>query len=278
MTMSQPILQLEEVSFRYPGGDPVLRQLSIEFPKGDKTVVLGRNGAGKSTLFSICNGLLLPESGRVWLDGKPLGTSRKALREARKRVGMLFQNPDSQLVSASVREDVSFGPINLGLDRRSVLQRVEAALDEVGMIEYVDHPVHALSFGQKKRVCLAGILAMDPEVLILDEPTAGLDPAMVEDLLSLLERLRERGVTLIAATHDLDFAYAWADQVRILNRGELVGSGPVSLLAEMDEELPRLGLSVPWVVKVWKNLDRRVSSNGIPRSLAELLRAISDCS
>jgi len=278
MTPPPAILRLENVFFRYPGGEPVLRHLSLDFPKGEKTVVLGRNGAGKSTLFSLCNGLFLPESGRVWLDGEPLGTSRKALREARKRIGLLFQNPDSQLVSASVREDVSFGPINLGLSRRDVLHRVETALEEVGMRDSIDRPVHALSFGQKKRVCLAGVLAMEPEVLILDEPTAGLDPAMAEELLGLLERLRERGVTLISATHDLDFAYAWADHVRILDRGELVRSGSVSLLAEMNEELPRLGLSVPWVVQVWESLDGRVISDEMPRSLAELLRAISGCS
>ena len=147
------------------------------------------------------------------------------MRKLRSQVGLVFQNPDSQLFSASVREDVSFGPMNMGLGEAEVRIRVEEALLAVGMAESADRPVHNLSYGQKKRVCIAGVLAMQPEILVLDEPMAGLDAAMQEELMTVLDQLHRAGMTIIVATHDLDFAYGWADESIVLQAGRLLVHG-----------------------------------------------------
>jgi len=174
--------------------------------RGSRSAILGVNGAGKTTMFLHLNGILRPQSGQVIYEGAPLDYDRQKLHKLRSRVGLVFQNPDSQLFSASVREDVSFGPMNLGLDKHVVRERVAHALHAVGLTDYADKPVHNLSFGQKKRVCIAGVLAMQPEVIILDEPMAGLDMAMQTELVRILDRLHAEGMTIMIATHDIDFA------------------------------------------------------------------------
>jgi cobalt/nickel transport system ATP-binding protein len=171
-----PVLAASEVEFCYADGTQALRYLSISFARGRRTALLGRNGAGKSTLLTLFNGIERPSRGTVFCNGRPMAYDRAALRDLRRRVGLVFQDPDSQLFSASIREDVSFGPLNLGLSPMEVRGRVEQALAAVGLTDLADRPTHALSYGEKKRACLAGVLAMDPEVLILDEPAAGLDP------------------------------------------------------------------------------------------------------
>ena len=189
-----------------------------------RTAILGGNGAGKTTLCLHLNGILRPKSGQVLCDGRPLDYSRRGLKQLRSRVGLVFQNPDAQLLSASVREDVSFGPMNLGLDRHTVRERVEKALAAVGLSDLADKPVHNLSFGQKKRVCLAGVLVMQPEVIILDEPFSSLDVRMRWDLYAILERLSAEGITVLICCHDLDFAYEWADRWHIIAAGQLAAS------------------------------------------------------
>jgi len=168
----ETLLELQGVSYRYPDGSVGLDSCSLSIQHGSRTALLGANGAGKTTLFLHLNGILRPQSGTVFYCGAPLDYSRQGLRSLRSLVGVVFQNPDSQLFSASVREDVSFGPLNLGLDKETVKIRVEEALHAVGMTACADKPVHNLSYVQKKRVCIAGVLAMRPEVLILDEPMA----------------------------------------------------------------------------------------------------------
>ncbi|HEX7622362.1 MAG TPA: ABC transporter ATP-binding protein, partial [Anaeromyxobacteraceae bacterium] len=210
------VLELTEVGFRYPDGSLGLDRCTLAIRRGSRTAVLGANGAGKTTLFLHLNGLLRPQTGVVFHDGAPLDYSRRGLRGLRSKIGLVFQNPDSQLFSASVREDVSFGPMNLGLDGQTVRRSVEEALASVGMTALADKPVHNLSHGQKKRVCIAGVLAMRPEVLVLDEPMAGLDVAMQAELTQVLDRLHADGMTIVVATHDLDFAYQWAEIISVM--------------------------------------------------------------
>ena len=272
------LLELDEVGFRYPDGAVGLAGCSLAIERGSRNALIGANGSGKTTLFQHCNGLLRPQSGLVRYAGQALDYSRGGLRELRSRVGLVFQNPDHQLFSASVAEDVSFGPVNLGLDQRTVRQRVEAALAAVGMAGHADKAVHNLSFGQKKRVCIAGVLAMEPDLLVLDEPMAGLDQRMRGELLSVLDGLHARGITLLLATHDIDFAYRWAQRIHLIDAGACTASLPAADLAHADDALSALGLPLPTVVEVHRRLLAQglLPSQPIPRSHGELLELLDN--
>jgi len=277
--MEDIVLEAREVSFRYPDCSVGLDGCSFALRRASRTALLGPNGAGKTTLFLHCNGILRPETGRIFFNGAPLDYGRQGLRELRSRVGLVFQNPDSQLFSASVREDVSFGPMNLGLDRQLVRERVEQALSSVGMTDLADKPVHNLSYGQKKRVCIAGVLAMRPEVMILDEPTAGLDLRMQHELMELLDRLHGEGITIVMATHDLDLAYAWADDVCLIDQGKVSGRFPIDQFHQQTGMLARHGLGVPQVVQLHPTLVAKgilPQSAPAPRSCADLAKMLKD--
>lgn len=267
------VLEVKGVDFSYADGTRALRSLSLAFARGRRTALLGRNGAGKSTLFALLNGLERPGRGEVSFAGAALRYDRQSLRQLRRSVGVVFQDPDSQLFSASIREDVSFGPMNLGLCRDEVCRRVEEALAAVNLTALAERPTHALSFGEKKRACIAGVLAMEPEVLILDEPNAGLDPPMTAELLSLLDMLHRRGVTVILATHDVDFAFAWADDICVLQEGALAFHGAADNYEAVGRSFPALGLERPWVHEVYEELRRKgiMAGERPPRSRAELL-------
>ncbi len=272
------ILELKDVSFRYPDSSVGLDHCSLSIGPGSRTVMLGANGAGKTTLFLHLNGILRPQTGTVLYGGKPLEYSRQGLHNLRSRVGLVFQNTDSQLFSASVREDVSFGPLNLGLDSGAVRNRVEEALQAVGMTVCADKPAHNLSYGQKKRVCIAGVLAMSPEVLILDEPMAGLDVAMQADLIQILDRLHANGMTIIIATHDMDFAYQWADSITVMVKGGCAATWDVKSIPDDLVQLAVYGLGVPKVAEIHRGL----ISNGFldkegpsPRSHQDLMRKLA---
>ncbi len=193
--MSDPALEARDIGFDYPGGIAALTALNLTIARGRRLAILGPNGAGKTTLLLHLNGTLRPKTGGIFLNGAPGGYSRGGLRAWRGTVGLVLQKPDDQLFSASVRQDISFGPLNLGLPEDAVRARV------------VDHPTHMLSFGQKKRVAIAGIMAMRPAVLVLDEPIARLDPSGERHLLKALDGLHQAGTTLVFSTHDIDFAW-----------------------------------------------------------------------
>lgn len=276
--MSDAILNLDRVTYRYGDGTRALDNCSLQIRRGARTAVLGANGAGKTTMFLHLNGILRPDSGTILCDGQPLDYSRSGLRTLRSRVGMVFQNPDSQLFSASVREDVSFGPMNIGLEKAVVAGRVEAALNAVGMLSAADKPVHNLSYGQKKRVCIAGVIAMQPDILVLDEPMAGLDIAMQHELTTILDNLHRSGMSVIVATHDLDFAYGWADETIIMEAGQLRAHGiPTETLQRPDIQ-KALG-ATPLMAEITHALLLRgidLRANGyVPRNRGELLAALA---
>jgi cobalt/nickel transport system ATP-binding protein len=276
---TDPILELQDVSFRYPDGSVGLDRCSLLVQRGSRATLVGANGAGKTTLFLHLNGILRPQTGTAIYGGKPLDYGRQGLHGLRSRVGLVFQNPDSQLFSASVREDVSFGPLNLGLDNETVRRRVEEALLSVGMADCADKLVHNLSYGQKKRVCIAGVLAMRPEILILDEPMAGLDVAMQANLTHILDRLHAAGMTIIIATHDMDFAYQWADSITVMVQGRCAATWDVNSIPGVLEQLAAYGLGVPKVAEIHQGL---VSIGFLDheepalRSHQELLRILAD--
>lgn len=207
--MSDGIIRTVDLVYWYSGNDrPSLDKVNITIRKGVKTVILGANGAGKSTLFYHFNGVYEPSSGTVEFDGERVRHKRKALRTLRSRVSVVLQNPDDQIFGQTVEEDVGYGPSNLGLPEEEVKRRVDRALDLVGLNEFRDRNTMKLSYGQRKRLALAGALAMEPEVLVMDEPTAGLDPQMALELMELAEQLHHNGTTVVISTHDVDLAYA----------------------------------------------------------------------
>lgn len=271
------LLETRALGHIYADGSTALVDCSLSLRRGSRNALLGVNGSGKTTLLQHLNGLLRPTSGSVAFDGKPLDYGRGALNALRCRVGLVFQNPDHQLFSSNVFEDVSFGPLNLGLDAATVRQRVATALSAVGMSELADKPVHHLSFGQKKRVCIAGVLAMQPDLLLLDEPMAGLDTPMQADLLAVLDQLSASGITILLATHDVDFAYRWADQLHLLAAGRCVASFAAGDLPGQAPALAAAGQKLPAVVDLHRALQARgqLAAQPVPRSLDALLATLS---
>lgn len=263
----------------YADGSIGLDSCTFTLRAGCRHVLLGANGSGKTTLLQHLNGLLRPCAGELVFEGRPLDYRRASLSSLRRRVGLVFQNPDHQLISASVFEDVSYGPLNLGLPADTVRQRVGDALRLVGMSGLVDRPVHRLSFGQKKRVCIAGVLAMQPEVLLLDEPLAGLDAATQAELLGVLDKLAAMGLTIVLSSHDIDFAYRWADELHLLADGQCIASVEANDLPRQAAALQRAGHSLPAVIELHRQL---VSSGAVdpaispPRSLPGLLSILQE--
>jgi cobalt/nickel transport system ATP-binding protein len=220
------LFRLEDLSHRYSDGTLALEEVSLSIAKGERIALLGTNGSGKTTLLNHLNGILKPTSGKVYFEDRPLEYSSKALLNLRKRVGFVFQDPNDQLFAPTVKQDVAFGPLNLGQPVDVVKKAVMEALETVGMTEFAEKPPHFLSLGQKKRVALAGVLAMQPEVIVMDEPTANLDPRATSEILHLLLQLnKQAGITLILATHDVDMVPLFANRLYILNKGKIVSEG-----------------------------------------------------
>ncbi|HEU4329058.1 MAG TPA: ABC transporter ATP-binding protein [Roseiflexaceae bacterium] len=242
-----PALELRDLRYTYPGlAEPALRGASLRLEPGVRAALLGRNGAGKSTLLLHANGALRPDGGVVLVAGAPISYTRRGLLEARRRVGLVFQNPDDQLFSASVAQDIGFGPLNLGLPPDAVRRRVAAAADVCGVVDLLERPTHALSGGQKMRVALAGVLAMEPLVLLADEVDLGLDPWMRRQVFGIFSRLAAQGVAVLLATHDTEVARRWADLVLVLDAGRVaVCAPPQEVFADPDLRA-LLGPPDPW--------------------------------
>ncbi len=209
--------------------------------------LLGRNGAGKSTLFLHFNGIHEPKSGEILIDGKVLEYDKQSLLQARQKVGIVFQNPDDQLFAPTVEEDVAFGPMNLALPIEEVEKRVADSLEKVGMAGFEKKSPHHLSGGQKKRIAIAGILAMKPEIMILDEPTSGLDPKGASHILKLLYSLNQEGMTILISTHDVDLAPVYSSKIFLINDGKIIKEGKpkevfsdVEIVRKADLRLPRI--------------------------------------
>ena len=247
-------LAARDLSFAYPGGAPAVAGLSLSIAPGEKLALLGANGAGKSTLLLLLNGSLRPARGAVLLDGTPLSYDRKALTALRRRVGLVFQDPDDQLFAATVFEDVSFGPMNVDLPEAEARHLTQDALELMGIAALAARPTHMLSFGQRKRVALAGVLAMQPDYLLLDEPTAGLDPTGADALMAALEAVSARGAAVVIATHDMDLAYAWADRIIVFGGGTVALDGPPAHLLSHGDALAPLGLKPPLLLELFRTL------------------------
>ncbi|WP_296862425.1 ATP-binding cassette domain-containing protein [uncultured Methanobrevibacter sp.] len=251
------MLKADNISYAYDDGTKALKNVNLEVNKGEIVSLLGKNGAGKSTLFLHFNGILKPENGRVLIDGEELKYDKKSLIEFRQKVGIVFQNPDDQLFAPTVEEDVAFGPLNLGLPMEEVQNRVEDALKKVGMEGFEKKAPHHLSGGQKKRVAIAGILAMKPELMVLDEPTSGLDPKGASDILKLLYALNEEGMTIIISTHDVDLVPIYSSRVYVISAGEIIKNGtPKDVFSDV-ELIRSANLRLPRVAHLFEILEKR---------------------
>jgi len=271
------IIEARELVYSYPNGTSALNNLSLAIKKGQRIALLGANGAGKSTLLLHLNGILRPKKGTISFQGQAVDYRHRSLLALRKNVGIVFQEPDNQLFTANVLHDVSFGPLNLGLTREMALAKSRKAMRETETVSLENKPTHFLSFGQKKRVAIAGVLAMEPQVIIFDEPTAGLDPKMALKIMDLLHQLSEQGKTLIISTHDVDLAYSWADYVYFIKEGKIAGEGMPQDLFLRSDLLTACDLCCPWIIEIYQAMmdNGLVNPNQrVPVDKNELLKLI----
>jgi cobalt/nickel transport system ATP-binding protein len=239
--MSVPALAVSELSFNYPDGTPVLHSVDFHVHPGERVALLGPNGAGKTTLVLHLNGIFSPNSGSVTVAGLP--ATEENIHEIRRRTGLVFQDPDDQLFMPTVRQDVAFGPANFGVQGAELDDRVREALEAVGMLEVAERPPHHLSLGQRRRVAVATVLAMQPEILVLDEPSSNLDPASRHELAHILEAL---DITMLMVTHDLPYALELCERALVINNGRIVADGSTAAILG-DRDLMRANrLELPY--------------------------------
>lgn len=254
--MSQAIVSLKNLSFQYPGNDTdAIRNVSLDIKRGEWIAIIGPNGSGKSTLAKIINGLIVPYAGEVFINQQLL--NEETVWEARRAVGMVFQNPDNQFVGSTVEDDVAFGLENNGIPREEMITRIDEALAQVRMSNFKRHEPARLSGGQKQRVALASIIALRPDIVILDEATAMLDPLGRREVMNAIQELKQRfNLTVISITHDIDEA-SHADRIFVMNEGQLIKQDEPANIFALGDELVGLGLDVPFAQKLKEAMARR---------------------
>ena len=255
-----------------------LKNVNIEIEKGEFVVVLGHNGSGKSTFFLCCNGIRKPDSGQLYFEGHPLDYSKKGLLSLRSKVGVVFQDPDNQLFSANVLQEISFGPLNLGLTQQETRRRAEQVMERLGISSFAHRPVHALSGGQKKLVAIADILVMEPSLILLDEPAAALDPIHTRIVREIIDEISASGITVVTATHDVDYAWSWADDVLLFHEGQLLAFGSPKDVFTQKKLLETASLETPCVLKIFQALQKGgflPESLPCPRTINELESLLS---
>lgn len=251
-----PLLQLENVSFSYDKTKNAVNNVSLSIEEGEWVAIIGHNGSGKSTLAKLFNGLLKPDEGTILVDGLN-SCDKKQVFEVRKRVGVVFQNPDNQLVASIVEDDVAFGPENLGIERKEIGERIDFALSSVGMEKFRYSSPTRLSGGQKQRIAIAGVLALKPQILVLDESTAMLDPVGRKEVLEVVKKLnKEQKVTVINITHYMDEAVD-ADRIIVMNGGEVALCGTPEYVFKQKDKLSDFGLQIPLAAKIADKLRER---------------------
>jgi len=262
-------IEINELFFSYSDGTQALKGINIHIEKKDKVAILGPNGAGKSTLLLHLNALNLPQAGQVRIEG--IEVSKTTEKKIRTRVGMVFQDPDDQIFSMTVREDIRFGPLNMGLSSHEVEARVDSALKAVRIEELADKAPYHLSYGQKKRVAIAGVLAMSPDIIVLDEPFAYLDPRGKQGLLEILDALSQQGKTVIIATHDVDLAAEWADRIVVIQGGKVLAEGDKRILLD-SKTIEQADLDFPIVAKIFRALPNQDAK--LPLTIKEAINRI----
>ncbi len=270
-TTQQPILQVKDIHFQYNDEKETLRGVSLDIHEGEKIAVLGSNGAGKSTFFLNINGVLKSSSGEIIYRGKKI--DKKSLNELRKNVGIVFQDADNQIIASTVEAEVSFGPMNLKLPREEVINRVDKALRYMNIFDFKKRAPHYLSGGEKKRVSIADIIAMESEIIIFDEPTAALDPLNAAMLEEVLGKMSEEGRTMLISTHDVDFAYRWADRAVVFSNGQIIADDTPLNIFKQEDILEQASLKHPTMFDIYRIMQE---NNMIPADLAEYPRNIQE--
>ncbi|MGZ3648454.1 MAG: energy-coupling factor ABC transporter ATP-binding protein [Syntrophales bacterium] len=268
-------LLLKDLTYTYPDGTEAISGINLSVAKAEFTGILGYNGSGKTTLLKIMDGLLKDFQGSVFLDGVDI--RGLAPREIYRKMGIVFQNPNDQLFAPTVFEDVAFGPMNMGFTEQEVIERVTDALRSVEMDDYAKKSIHHLSFGQKKRICIAGLLSMGHEILLLDEPTAGLDPFGEYQMMNLLTRLnKEKDVTIVMATHSVDLVPVFLDRLYILSKGRIVRGGTPEVVFTAPEDMNQVKLRMPHVAELIYRLkhEDNIPFKKIPLTIGEARREL----
>lgn len=272
------VIEAQDVSYTYDGNNErALDGLNLKIRRGTKVAFMGGNGSGKSTFFLCLNGIRRPDTGKICIDGEAIEYTRKGLLNVRGRVGIVFQEPDDQLFSASVYEEISFGILNLGADEKTARREVESVIKELEITPFQDRPAHALSGGQKKQVAIADILVMHPEVMILDEPAAALDPKHTKKVQQIVDHLTEKGITVLMATHDIDYAYAWADEIILMHEGKVIRQGTPFDVCSDRAALKTASLEVPAVLRIHQRLKEKglIPEDAVPPgSVDELVESL----
>ncbi|HTW64361.1 MAG TPA: ABC transporter ATP-binding protein [Bryobacteraceae bacterium] len=271
------ILEARNVSFAYGPAKWAIRELSLSLDRPERVCLLGSNGVGKSTLMLLLNGTLRPQEGELFVLGHPIDYSRAGLHKLRREVGMVLQDPDDQLFGATVEQDVAFGPLNNGVASNEARTLVDATLAALGISHLAERPIHELSLGEKKRVAIAGALVLRPRIILLDEPTAGLDFAGICAMLALLKKLHQEGTTLVISTHDTDLAYEWANEAWVLGAGRVAAQGPIAEVMKDRITLHQAHLKVPWIVELGLAVAQtypELSAQPLPATQDELIALI----
>lgn len=264
--MNQKQIKISQLCYTYKSGTHALKGLTLDIPLNKKTVIMGSNGCGKSTLLYHLNGLYTAQSGSIKINEQEL--TKDSADEIRKEIGLLFDNPDNQIFSPTVAADVSFGPLNLRLAKEEIDKRVQSAMEEVRITHLAERSPYGLSLGQKKRCAIAGILAMEPKIILMDEPFSGLDPLSLQEFLDILDRLHENGVALIMSTHDVDTAYEWGENFVIMKDGQVLAVGTNEILCDQ-QLMKEADLDMPSLAKIFKD------SSKIPKNKDEAYDYVS---
>ena len=274
------LLEAENLYFSYDDDHShSLNGLSVEIRRNKKIALMGANGSGKSTFFLSCVGILRPQSGKLYWDGEEFSYTKKGLLDLRSKVGIVFQDPDNQLFSASVYQEISFGVLNLGVSEEVARKEVESVMDELEITPFSGKPTHALSGGQKKQVSIADILVMHPELILLDEPAAALDPKHTIMVNKIVDRMTAQGITVLMATHDVNYAYEWADEVILLHEGKVLIHGTPAEVFSNKAALKQTNLEPPVVLELFESLCKKQilkTSLPLPKNISTLEKYISD--
>lgn len=264
------IIELKDIHYRYPDGTHALRGVTLDIEAGKKIAVLGHNGSGKSTLFLLLNGLYRPQSGTYIFNGENITFKKKQLRNLIEKTGVVFQDPEIQLFASTVYKEISIGPKNLGLGDVEVIERINSAMEQADVTHLKERPVHFLSYGEKKRVAIADILAMKSEVILLDEPLAWLDSLHEKRILEILNSISRENKTVIMSTHSSDLAYEWADYIYLFSEGRIAASGTPGDIFSQRELMISAGIEPPFVLQIAERMKLKKNPDGRADLLAML--------
>ena len=249
------MFKINNLTYQYDKKRKALDNITMDFNNGDIICIIGSNGSGKSTLFNNLMGILKATQGEILYKNRQLKYDKKSLYNLRKEVGIVFQDPEKQIFYSMVYDDLAFALRNIGTDEKTIKTRINKALEAVNGEEFIDRPVHSLSFGQKKRVAIASVIAMENNIVLLDEPTAGLDPESTRAIVNIIKTMYEKGKKIVITSHDMNLIYDICDYVYVLNQGKIINEGNVEEVFIDEKKIEEAGLELPWLVKLNKNMN-----------------------